>query len=90
MSDFILPEKWCVRGTNDPNSSYRDRYRDLWNNFTKNTNYAFLNDKYYSLNSYNSGNYHYGIPQGYVEITLEQFEKYVVNKSTFNEFYPIF
>jgi len=69
MSEFKLPEKWCVK-------TDRENWKVLfdWANFTWDWSYAVT-----TAVNYNKTHSQYGL-SGYTEITFEQFEKHVLKK----------
>ena len=77
--EFIIPERWCVRGS-----------EELGSLLNPHTNvYGRHNDKYY-FNNMDKGEelstsqfWEYADnPISYTEITFEQFEKYILNNNT--------
>lgn len=84
-SEFVLPEKWCLKITKEN----LDFCKSLENNelhYKKNYNY-YVNGYYSAIRS-DSGLYGFSsIPITHTEITFEQFKKYVLkqdNMSTIN------
>lgn len=69
--DFVLPEKWCVK-FNKEVGVWLDKKTN--NDFYYNSNFKYI---CYPEASYNSHIYE-EIPEGYTEITFEQFQKYVL------------
>jgi len=91
MENFILPEKWAVRGTNVNGSTIKDKYREIWNKFVNSSAYGFYNTSFYYIDSKGKHDYSNYLVKGYTEITLEQFLEHVIKQpKVFNNNYPIF
>ena len=78
--EFVLPERWCIK-RDENNTELITNYFCELHNF----DYAELdcnrNNPYlYHSKILGSGSSNREIPQGYTEITFEQFKKYVLNK----------
>jgi hypothetical protein len=81
--EFALPEKWCLRITNE-NLNFCKSLENNELHYKKNYNYCV--NGYYSAIKSDSGNYGFsGIPQGFVQITFEQFKKYVLKEEIMEE-----
>jgi len=73
-----LPEKWCIKITND-NLSYLKSLKNKELHFSHNYNYSI--GAYYSAIKYCDGSYAgWNIFPGFTEITLEEFKKFITNK----------
>lgn len=76
---FKMPEKWCIRGSEELRKFQRDQLSD---NADK---YLNVDNNYYYTEDSNFLIWHerYGeIPQGYTEITFEQFKEYYNSLNT--------
>ena len=71
--DFELPEKWCVRNTNMCLRPFADK-------IPNNPWCCNAEDNYYFYNESNYLDHNSNIPEGYTEITLEQFRIYVLKE----------
>lgn len=74
-TEFVLPEKWCIKVT-ESNKSFLQKYNYL----NKIIGYDYSINGYYG----NKSDGDIEIPFGAVEITFEQFKKYVVKDPTEN------
>lgn len=70
---FILPEKWCVQNLNNCLERYNDEIPNNSYRCNANNHYYYYKNGNFELNS--------TIPEGYSEITLNQFLEHVLNKS---------
>lgn len=71
--DFVLPEKWCIRITND-------NYKELNNYFDR--GYSFKQYIRSFIHVFNNNFQYYGYQSfEYTEITTEQFKKYVLGEN---------
>ena len=71
---FVLPEKWCVKHFDEALEWIQNNAEIGGKRICKSSYYMFPNNE---LNS----NFSYSHPDGYVEITKDQFFKYVLNKN---------
>jgi len=97
--EFILPEKWCIRITKE-NLKVVGSYFDKQCGYDYNTYVdKFWIDRYFhsknmdrqdilvkSLKRYNASFADSNIRNGFIEITFEQFKKYVLKKDNYNHF----
>lgn len=75
---FILPEKWCIKPINEEIVEYLDKYGTFKPYTKSNTMYAHFP----SSNTYTTFT---NIQDGYIEITFEQFKKYILKIDPKNE-----
>ena len=79
LENFILPEKWCIKITSE-NLSFCKSLKNKELGFREGYNYII--GGYYSSIASSEGNFGFIIiPNGYKEITFEQFKKYVLNQN---------
>lgn len=72
--EFVLPEKWCVKGNEQEVIDYSNKYGGY-------PNYRISNILYHHYPPYmNKCTTLHKIEVGYTEITFEQFKKYVMNQ----------
>lgn len=79
FEDFILPEKWCV------NVEYKEKEKTAINWLNSGNSQTNLYDysalcKFLHYPKYNNSHHYDDITEGYIEITFEQFEKYVLKQ----------
>lgn len=78
--EFVLPENWCIKRDDNNTELITNYFRELHNfdyaELDRNRNNPYL----YHSQILGRGQSNREIPQGYTEITLEQFKKYVLNK----------
>ena len=74
MKEFILPEKWCIKNTD---LCIFDKINKIGFNSIYSGN--SINKYYFIIDGKIDCEYH--APEGYTEITFEQFERYVLNKN---------
>lgn len=90
IDDFVLPEKWCVKGTTPVINKKTKEERQLLpiniylKKFDKSENWNFTDDNYYYIDKNNNCTY---FPiylksknKNYIEITYNQFLKYVIKQ----------
>lgn len=82
-SEFVLPEKWCIKDCPIVTQWAKD-------NFNKNISDTFDHGKYFCKNA---TTYYFltkkkADVEGYVEITFEQFKKYVLKETIEEEWIP--
>lgn len=84
---FVLPKNWCVKGIVDEDDSNLSRKKTDWwdyfNSLANKSDFGFYNNAYYYIQGLH-GYHKHQIPQGYTEITFEQFIEYVVKPSMLN------
>jgi hypothetical protein len=76
-NDFILSEKWCVKNTDYCLLNLIDTiplFETIYN--------GSANNKYYFVNNKGDIDHEFNIPNGYTEITLEQFKEHVLKQKT--------
>ena len=79
---FILPEKWCLKITNENFNFCKD---------LRNNELGFHKNYIYTVNGYYTSVKNHGcfgfcnIPIGYTEITFDQFKKYVLKETVDNK-----
>lgn len=79
--EFVLPEKWGIKLTEE-NAEVLGYWRED-GHFPDYTRRICSQENYYILSNYRNkrGYCHHALPYGYKEITLEQFEKYVLKSN---------
>lgn len=86
VEDFILPEKWCIKATEE-NINILDEWRQKQIDYTPGYLFSvgdYLVSKHHRDNSYvnwNRNRMHIDFPE-YTEITFDQFKKYVLKQET--------
>ena len=86
--EFVLPEKWCVKTTLSNKNILQDY---LQNNIINYPEYLktweVINDRYFHNkgHGYEGGHSSYKIFDGFIEITFEQFKKYVLKEDVKEE-----
>ncbi len=81
MNEFKLPELWYIRGDHTNEEATK-----AWNKLAGG-GYTFLNDCIYYLGGRGEDKYTRGRPpEGYTEITLDEFLDYVINKKPYKPF----
>jgi hypothetical protein len=90
MSQFKLPEKWCVQITEN-NRNVLEKYRLTIPYKRKGDNETCLDNK--ALNKFLISDDQYSermywgidIPEGYTLLSFEDFQKYILNQETITE-----
>jgi hypothetical protein len=74
MKEFILPEKWCIKNTDLCifDKINKIGFNSIYSGNSINKYYFIIDEKIDCENH---------APEGYIEITFEQFERYVLNKN---------
>lgn len=83
IEEFVLPEKWCVRGNNQKEYDLISKYvrKNGGSHYTKKENFPLAHIPYFTGNTYETSNFKESpISRGYTEITFEQFKKYVLSQ----------
>lgn len=83
VDEFVLPERWCVIGSNQKEYDLISKYvrENGGRHYTDEENFplehipCFINSRYVTSNFKTSP-----VNKDYTEITFEQFKKYVLNK----------
>lgn len=78
-TSFVLPEKWAIKVTN---SIITDWLNDHATNGCKNYIYKECASEYLHYPDHLGYHMHSGVQNGYTEITLDQFKKYVLKQDT--------
>jgi len=83
QNQFILPEKWCVKDTFDEKSNGLYEYANI--NGARPPYGISKVSHYYHFPSFKNCTTASKIEENYIEITLDQFLKYVLNKEPIKE-----
>lgn len=80
--EFVLPSKWCIRAYNEENAKiiypwFNKTFKHSWVTTTKSHHGYYGNVE--NMKPYKKTNTDY-IVDGFTEITIEQFKKYVLNE----------